>query len=149
MCLKDFKKAKIQLDGDLILDFLSNTGISKDSVKENEIEYIELAKQVDTLQAYYYYKGSFDSKTRPFCKKVLELNKYWGETDLLMISERLGYSVFLFQGGFNCRHIWQKARISKKQLETGAIIPDQPKTIQIWSAANRQQKGLGKYFPLA
>lgn len=149
MCLKDFKKAKIQLDGDLILDFLSNTGISKDSVKEEDVEYIQLAKKVDTLQAYYYYKGSFDSKTRPFCKKVLELNKYWGETDLLMISERLGYSVFLFQGGFNCRHIWQKARISKKQLETGAIIPDQPKTIQIWSAANRQQKGLGKYFPLA
>jgi hypothetical protein len=151
MCdaLKKYKEARLKHDADIILDFLSRTGISKDLIKEDEVEYIELAKKVDTLQAYYYYKGRYDDKTRPFCKRVLDLNKYWGETDLLMISERLGYSVFLFQGGFNCRHIWQKARISKKQLETGAIIPDQPKTIQIWSAANRQQKGLGKYFPLA
>lgn len=151
MCdaLKKYKEARIKKDGDMILEFLSRTGIPKDSVKETEIEYVELAKKVDTTQAYYYYKGAFDSKTRPFCKKILELNKYWGETDLLIISERLGYSVFLFQGGFNCRHEWQKARISKKSLESGAVIPDQPSLNQMWNTANKQQKNLGKYFPLA
>lgn len=149
MCLKAYKEARLKEDAKIILDFLSKTGIPRESVSEVDVEYVEFAKKVDTTQAYYYYKGAYDKKTRAFCKQIMEMNKYWGETDLLILSERLGYSVFLFQGGFNCRHIWQKARIKKADLESGKFIPDQPKLNQIYSTAKKQQKGLGKYFPLA
>lgn len=158
MCLKDFKKAQISIDEQRILDFLENTGIPIDSVPSEDVElceieggvkHFELAKKVDATQSYYYYKGAFDDKTRPFCRRLLQMNKYWGETDLLILSERLRYSVFLFQGGFNCRHVWQKARLKKADLESGKVIPDQPRLNQIYSVAKQQESGLGKYFPLA
>ncbi len=40
MCdaLKKYKEARLQADAEIILDFLSRTGIPKDSVKEHEVE---------------------------------------------------------------------------------------------------------------
>lgn len=61
--------------------------------------------------------------TRPFCKKLLELNKYYTREEIQKISERLGYSVFKRAGGFwnnngtvdkQCRHEWKQNVVIKK-----------------------------------
>lgn len=61
--------------------------------------------------------------TRPFCKKLLQLNRFYTREEIQMISERLGYSVFKRAGGFwfhdgkpdpQCRHEWRKNIVVKK-----------------------------------
>jgi len=126
MCdaLKKYKEARLQADAEIILDFLSRTGISKDLIKEDEVEYIELAKKVDTLQAYYYYKGRYDDKTRPFCRQMLSYDKVLSEVDLDILSNYLNYDVKKYKGSYNCRHTLVKfrgKRISTPELTTGQI----------------------------
>lgn len=62
--------------------------------------------------------------TRPFCRKLLELNKYYSREDIQKISQRLGYSVFKRSGGFwnnngtietQCRHEWRQNVVIKKR----------------------------------
>jgi hypothetical protein len=57
--------------------------------------------------------------TRPFCKKLLELNRLYTRKEIEMISERLGYSVWDRKGGFwghkpYCRHKWKSNIVIKK-----------------------------------
>lgn len=71
----------------------------------------------------YSYEGPEDSKNRPFCAKLLKLNRLYSRADIEKISERLGYSVFDRRGGFwntgtvikpHCRHRWQSNIVVKK-----------------------------------
>ena len=66
----------------------------------------------------YSYEGPQDAKNRPFCAKMMELNRLYSRADIEKISARLGYSVFDRRGGFwtrkgtndttpYCRHKWQ------------------------------------------
>jgi hypothetical protein len=57
--------------------------------------------------------------TRPFCKKMVGLNRLYSRADIEKISERLGYSVFDRKGGFwghnpECRHRWVSHIVIKK-----------------------------------
>jgi hypothetical protein len=73
----------------------------------------------------YSYEGPQDSKNRPFCAKLLQLNRLYSRAEIERISERLGYSVFDRRGGFwtrkgtntttpYCRHKWQSQIVVKK-----------------------------------
>lgn len=73
----------------------------------------------------YSYEGPRDSKNRPFCAKLLELNRFYTRADIEKISEKLGYSVFDRRGGFwtekgtdithpYCRHNWKSNIVVKK-----------------------------------
>jgi len=63
--------------------------------------------------------------TRPFCKKLIELNRFYTREEIQKISERLGYSVFKRAGGFwkrpdgvtdfKCRHEWRQNIVIKKK----------------------------------
>jgi hypothetical protein len=62
--------------------------------------------------------------SRPFCKKLMELDKFYSRTEIESISERLGYSVWDRRGGFwnkggeispTCRHIWRSQVVIKKK----------------------------------
>ena len=62
--------------------------------------------------------------TRPFCKKLVELNKLWTRGQIQEISMRVGYSVFDRAGGFwnnhgtiedSCRHRWMAHVVIKKR----------------------------------
>jgi hypothetical protein len=67
-----------------------------------------------------YIKYSYEAKeglkpiietTRPFCRKLIEVDKYWSRKEIELISERVGYSVWDRKGGFwgksaECRHRW-------------------------------------------
>lgn len=53
--------------------------------------------------------------SRPFCKRLMELNRVYTRAEIETISQRLGYSVFDRCGGDGCRHQWKRVTIVKKQ----------------------------------
>ena len=61
-------------------------------------------------EAYYYYSGPLDEKTRPFCKKMLQMDKVFSEKEIKKISGYLNYDVLEFVGAYNCRHRWVRFR---------------------------------------
>jgi len=61
--------------------------------------------------------------TRPFCKKMISLNKFYSREDIQKVSGILGYDVFGRVGGFwndngvtkkHCRHEWRANIVVKK-----------------------------------
>jgi len=81
--------------------------------------------KVNPTQIYikYSYEGPQDSRNRPFCAKLMQLNRLYSRFEIEKISERLGYSVFDRRGGFwnrngvvlpHCRHEWKSNIIIKK-----------------------------------
>jgi hypothetical protein len=57
--------------------------------------------------------------SRPFCIKMIQLNRLYSRAEIEKISERLGYSVFDRKGGFwgnkpECRHLWKSNIVIKK-----------------------------------
>ncbi len=72
----------------------------------------------------YSYEGPEDSRNRPFCAKMMQLNRLYSRYDIELISQRLGYSVFDRRGGFwrhkdgeitpYCRHNWRSNIVVKK-----------------------------------
>jgi hypothetical protein len=57
--------------------------------------------------------------TRPFCRKMVALNRLYSRADIEKISARLGYSVFDRKGGWwgdkpECRHRWVSHVVVKK-----------------------------------
>lgn len=70
-----------------------------------------------TYRVLYSYEGPQDSKNRPFCAKLMQLDRLYSRAEIEKISERLGYSVWDRRGGFYtrpgtndttpyCRHTW-------------------------------------------
>lgn len=72
----------------------------------------------------YSYEGPQDSRNRPFCAKLMALNRLYSRAEIEKISQRLGYSVFDRGGGFwtqpdgtvsaKCRHSWVSNILIKK-----------------------------------
>lgn len=59
------------------------------------------------------------ANTRPFCIRMLNLNRLYSRAEIEQISARLGYSVFDRKGGFwghrpECRHRWVSHIVVKK-----------------------------------
>lgn len=80
-------------------------------------------------QTQIYIKYSYEVKpgigpaiidtTRPFCKKLIELDRLYSRGEIETISERLGYSVWDRRGGWwgdnpTCRHRWISHIVVKK-----------------------------------
>lgn len=71
-----------------------------------------------SIEIMYSYEGPKDSRNRPFCARMMELNRLYSRKDIESISERLGYSVWTRRGGWYtipgtnehrpyCRHSWR------------------------------------------
>jgi len=83
------------------------------------------SKQDTEISIKYSYEGPQDDRNRPFCAKMLELDRLYSRTEIERISLRLGYSVFDRRGGWwtkpngthspTCRHKWQSNIIVKKR----------------------------------
>jgi len=76
---------------------------------------------VSTLYSYEWEenipndeKDTVQFPSRPFCKKMMELNRYYSRKDIEEISERLGYSVWDRKGGDDCRHRWVSNIVVRK-----------------------------------
>jgi DNA-binding Lrp family transcriptional regulator len=67
-----------------------------------------------------YQRDSKEKPSRPFCKKLMEVDKLWTRKGIEMLSARLGYSVFDRGGGWwgdspSCRHEWRRNVVVKKK----------------------------------
>lgn len=73
----------------------------------------------------YSYEGPQDSRNRPFCAKLMELDRLYSRADIERISMRLGYSVWDRRGGWwtqpdgtrskSCRHEWKQNIVMTKK----------------------------------
>lgn len=89
----------------------------------------EISKDKPVTTRYrvvYSYEGPQDDRNRPFCARLMTLNRMYTRSEIESISQRLGYSVWDRRGGFYhnpttdkttpyCRHTWMShVVISKK-----------------------------------
>lgn len=94
--------------------------------------HTDLAAQQDSEQdtdrykvRYVYVKGTrkkADGDTRPLCSALLKAGRVYRKEDIDKLSSKGGaeakqkpYSVFLYKGGANCYHRWER-RIYRKKL---------------------------------
>lgn len=91
-------------------------------------------KVVTTFEVKYSYEWRNDIPddeknknghlSRPFCARLMEIDKLWDRDEIEKLSFRLGYSVFDRRGGWwtkpdgehspSCRHIWVRNIVVKK-----------------------------------
>jgi len=103
---------------------------------ENYLNGLKLSAKQDSTQdndlfkvRYKYVKGTkrqAKGETRPFCRRMLSTGKLYRKEDIAQMSFRgvnkqhghkgQNYSLFKWQGGVNCHHIWER-RIYKKKLK--------------------------------
>lgn len=62
------------------------------------------------------------AKSRPFCKKLLSLNRMYTRREIQALTMRLGYDVFTRGGGWwgdspSCRHRWVANRVIQKKAK--------------------------------
>lgn len=73
----------------------------------------------------YRYKGERNANGRQFCEKVLDADKVYRVEDLNQASNRVvnkgfgpngadKYDIFLYKGGVNCKHFWERVIFLKK-----------------------------------
>jgi len=103
--------------------------IGVDTIIEHAIntEQIDTRERPETVDVFIRY--SYEAKpglqeiietTRPFCKRLIELDRIYTRAEIESISQRVGFSVFDRKGGFwgdseECRHRWVSHIIIKKR----------------------------------
>lgn len=116
---------------ELIYEMASKLGNSASGLTFADDDELTL-DDLDPAEMYFKYVGPDDSKTRPFCKKMLDLDKYYTQKDLDLMTDYLGYNFQDYLAGFGCRHKLQRVFISGKVKEptenqiadTAALQPD-------------------------
>jgi len=121
-----------------LLSDMTETGLIKPSITrvgKDEITERTLAKPQNQLPGEgattteillrYSYEGPDDDRTRPFCQRLIKLNRLYSRSDIETISERLGYSVWDRRGGWftqpdgshrpYCRHRWVSNIVLRKK----------------------------------
>ena len=127
-----------ELESDLLADYeMIEAEDSEDEPEDfNAEDYInnreDLAAQQDSDQdterykvRYVYVKGTKknpDGETRSLCSELLKAGRVYRKEDITNISSKGGaeakeekYSVWLYKGGANCHHRWER-RIYRKKL---------------------------------
>lgn len=101
------KNLKLQKE---LITVLQKYGTPKHLIEEVPIELATRKPQEGNT--YWYYSGPLDNKTRPFCKRMLQIDKVFSDEEIGRISEELGYDVLAYAGVtfFNCRHKWIRFR---------------------------------------
>jgi hypothetical protein len=93
------------------------TVVERKAVKEAKKVVKENTPISRSIEVKYSYEGPKDERNRPFCAKLLELDRLYSRKEIEQISERLGYSVWARRGGWYtipgtnkrrpfCRHSW-------------------------------------------
>lgn len=101
---------------------IAELGIPKNQIVELPDTFADRKPQEGEL--YYYYAGPNDDKTRPFCKRMLKIDKVFSTTDIEILSNYLNYDVLEYRGSYNCRHSWIRfrgKRISTPEPTVGQI----------------------------
>ena len=132
---KTLKRSKSDIE-DVISNLLDRKIISeKKTIVGTDVQIERIPNQtvselpgkdskVTDILVRYSYEGPKDSRNRPFCAKLLDLDRFYSRQDIEKISERLGYSVWDRRGGWftqpdgthrpYCRHIWMVNIVKRK-----------------------------------
>lgn len=96
------------------------------AINPEVIDYRPKPQTVDVFVKYTYEKkpeakgDEIIDTTRPFCRRLIQLDRVYTRAEIETISQRLGYSVFDRAGGFwgnkpYCRHEWRRLLVIKKK----------------------------------
>lgn len=99
---------------------------------------------------YYFYDkrpgaqfdgaGIIDARSRDFCVRLVNQNKYFTEADIEKMSLTAGFDVFLYAGGKNCRHNWFIAIPIVEEFEKKDEKLNKNEVIDISSIKNKKSK---------
>jgi uncharacterized protein YpmB len=92
-------------------------------------------EQRGSYKILYKYSGPRDSKTRKFCRRLLDLDLLFRKEDIDKMtlgganSSEFGYyDIFQYKGSYGCRHNWVKQFVYQKKsiglLEVAALLLD-------------------------
>lgn len=99
----------------------------------------------------YRYKGEIRDNTREFCRKMLRADKLYRKEDIMQMGKQAvnpgwgprgaqTYSIWLYKGGGNCHHAWQKVvYVSAKDMKIDVNSP-KAKKIAVERAADKGYK---------
>ena len=115
------------------LTYLADSGVIKIDSKKGNITItdrgLKTISEQDILATEifvkYRYSGPVDNRNRPFCAKVMEMDRLYTREDIDMISDRAGYNVWTQRGGWYhnpktdvntpyCRHFWAQQIVKRK-----------------------------------
>lgn len=124
MCATTDKLKRIALirHEKILFDFISSKGVPASQIEKLPETFAD-RKPVEG-EDYFYYSGPLDEKTRPFCKKLLSLDKVISSLDIEILTNYLSYDVLKYRGSYNCRHKWVRfrgKRILTPELTVGQI----------------------------
>ena len=121
----------------------TSTGTAKPNAKSGQDKVID----GKTYYTRYRYSGRVTSSTRPFCSKMLIADKLYRKEDIMAMNNKAvnpgwgpygadTYSCWLYKGGGNCHHVWQKELyISAKGFGLDLNNPNVQK--KAWSLAEK------------
>jgi hypothetical protein len=99
--------------------------IIEHSVNTENIDKIDKPETVDIFIRYSYevkpgVGPELIPTSRPFCKRLIELDRYYSRAEIESISQRVGFSVWDRKGGWwgespECRHEWRRNIVIKKR----------------------------------
>lgn len=99
--------------------------IIEHAINNDNIDKIDKPETVDVYIRYSYeVKGGVGPEliptSRPFCKRLIELDRYYSRAEIESISQRVGFSVWDRKGGWwgespECRHEWRRNIVIKKR----------------------------------
>lgn len=94
------------------------------AVVTESIDTIERPETVDIMLRYSYeprpgLKPIIET-TRPFCRRLIELDRLYSRSEIEQITQRVGFSVWDRRGGFwgshpECRHRWVRHVVIRKK----------------------------------
>ena len=97
----------------------------KELAPETSPEIPKLEPETLNFKILYSYEGPQDGSNRPFCARLMQMDKLWSRSEIESMSRRLGYSVFDRGGGWwtqpdgtrskSCRHDWISNVVMKKE----------------------------------
>lgn len=93
---------------------------SKGQVIEEGMNFADDLEDFVPSQRVYVYslkpgtEGPFiKENSRPFCRHMHEINRYWTEEDVAELTNKLGYNFWDYFGSYNCRHTLKPVIITK------------------------------------
>jgi hypothetical protein len=109
---------------------LVSTGDARPNISSKQDEVIDQVK----FLTRYVYAGETTSKSREFCKRMIQAKKIYRKEDIMKMSKQVVnegwgpegkdlYSIWFYKGGGNCHHRWNKrvyATFSGKSIDVNS-----------------------------
>ena len=109
---------------------LVSTGDARPNISSKQDDVIDQVK----FLTRYVYAGETTSKSREFCKRMIQAKKIYRKEDIMNMSKKVVnegwgpegkdlYSIWFYKGGGNCHHRWNKrvyATFSGKSIDVNS-----------------------------